>query len=350
MNQIFIDGKRIGIDSPIFLIAEAGINHNGDLKLAKKLIDIAARAKVDAIKFQTFIAEKLIVNLAPKADYQKVSNDDKETFYNMVKKFELNKEDFEDLKNYSIENNLIFLSSPFDETSVEWLEHLEIPAYKIASGELTNFPLLKVICSKGKPILISTGMATLEEVKETVDFIKSNKIEEIVILQCTTNYPSTFNELNLNVIETYKKEFPNDVIGFSDHSLGIEASIGAAAKGAKVIEKHFTIDKELEGPDHKASLDPKELIEWVKSIRTIEKALGSYEKKPTNSEKEMIKYARKSIVTARDIQKGETLKNKDITIKRPGYGIPPKFFKDLINKKTKRFLPKDSIINQEDLE
>ncbi len=350
MKEISIKGKKIGQKSPIFLIAEAGVNHNGEINIGKKLIDLAVEAKVDAIKFQTFIAEKLTTKLVLKADYQKNSGKNEETFYDMIKKLELSKVDFKILKDYCSEKEIIFLSTPFDEISVGWLEELCISAYKIGSGELTNFPLLKLICSKKKPILLSTGMATLEEVKEAVNFIKSNNVEEIVIFQCTSNYPSKFKDLNLNVIDTYKTEFPNEIIGFSDHSPGIEASIGAVAKGVKVIEKHFTINKELEGPDHKASLDPNELFAWVKSIRRIEKALGSFEKKPTDSEMEILKLARKSIVSARDLEKDFILKKEDITLKRPGYGIPPKFFDQVLGKKLLKTIPKDFVIHWEDLE
>jgi len=350
MKNIFINEKIIGFNSPIFLIAEAGINHNGELSLAKKLIDIASEADVDAIKFQTFSAEKLILKITPKVQYQKENAGDQESFYEMVKKYELTKEDFKILSTYCNDKGIIFLSTPFDKTSVEWLEELNIPAYKVGSGDMNNFPLLKLICSKKKPILLSTGMATLEEVIESVNFLKSNNVEDIVIFQCTTNYPSNYEEINLNVIDTYKKEFPNNIIGFSDHSLGFEASIGAAAIGVKVIEKHFTINKEMDGPDHKASLNPRELKEWVKHIRNLEKALGDYKKFPSKNEQEIAKIARKSIVTLSDLKEGDTIKKEDIDIKRPGYGISPKYFSSLIGKTIKRNVPKNSILFWEDVE
>ena len=350
MKEISINGKKIGPESPIFLIAEAGVNHNGKLNLAKKMIDIALEAKVDAIKFQTFSTEKLLLKTTPKIKYQKENVEDQENFYDMLKKYELTIEDFKILNNYCKEIGLIFLSTPFDEISVKWLDNLNISAFKIGSGDMNNFPLLKLISSKKKPILLSTGMATLEEVIESVNFLKSNNVEDIVIFQCTTNYPSNYEEINLNVIDTYKKEFPNNIIGFSDHSLGFEASIGAAAKGVKVIEKHFTINKEMDGPDHKASLNPRELKEWVKHIRNLEKALGDNKKFPSKNEQEIAKIARKSIVTLSDLKEGDLIKREDIDIKRPGYGISPKYFNSLIGKTIKRNVPKNSILFWEDVE
>lgn len=350
MKEISINGKKIGPKSPIFLVAEAGVNHNGKLNLAKKMIDIAIEAKVDAIKFQTFSTEKLLLKTTPKIKYQKENEEDQENFYDMLKKYELTIEDFKILKNYCKEMGLIFLSTPFDEISVKWLEDLNISVFKIGSGDMNNFPLLKLICSKKKPIFLSTGMATLEEVIESVNFIKSNNIEDIVIFQCTTNYPANYEEINLNVIDTYRKVFPNNIIGFSDHSLGFEASIGAAAKGVKVIEKHFTINKEMDGPDHKASLNPRELKEWVKHIRNLEKSLGDNKKFPSKNEQEIAKIARKSIVTIRDIKKGDVLTAQNIDIKRPGTGIPPKFFEEIIGKKVKDDITKDSVLCWDDLE
>ncbi|MFW9938512.1 MAG: N-acetylneuraminate synthase [Candidatus Thorarchaeota archaeon] len=348
--DIQIENKIIGKDSPIFLIAEAGVNHNGDITIAKKLIDLAAKAKVDAIKFQTFITEQLILKTTPKLEYQKNSMHDTEDFYKMLKKYELSRKDFKSLRNYCSEKGLIFLSTPFDKNSVELLEDLGISAYKVGSGDMNNFSLLKLICSKNKPILLSTGMANLKEVKESVDFIRLNKIEKLILFQCTTNYPASYEEINLNVIDTYQKTFPNTIIGFSDHSLGIEASIGAAAKGVKAIEKHFTLDKNMTGPDHKASLNPKELVEWVESIRNLEKSLGSFEKVPTRSEMDISKIAKKSIISSIYIKTGEKLKEENITTKRPGTGIPANEYYNLIGKKVVRDIPKDTILRWEDIE
>ncbi len=350
MKEIRINYKTIGINSPVFLIAEAGVNHNGDLKLAKKLIEEATEAKADAIKFQTFITDNVVLKHTPKVNYQKTSNNNGESLYEMAKKYEFGKEEFKILKDYCCTKGIIFLSTPYDEQSIDWLDELGVPAYKVSSGDLNNFHLLKLICRKKKPIFLSTGMATLEEVKETVNFLTSNEVKDLAIFHCTTNYPTPYNEINLNIIDTYKKEFSEFLIGFSDHSLGIIASIGAAAKGVKLIEKHFTLDKNLEGPDHKASLDPEELKKWVINIRKIEKLMGSYEKIPMKSELIISKIARRSIVTMRELKKGDYIQLKDLTTKRPAVGIPPDYFYKIIGKRVKNTIPRDEIITWDDLE
>jgi len=350
MKNITIGIREIGENSKIFLIAEAGVNHNGDINLAKDLVTIAAEAKVDAIKFQTFISDELLLKTTKKAEYQRTSTNEDENFYEMIKKYEFTKEQFRIIKSYCDNKGIIFLSTPFDPISVEWLEELEIPAYKIGSGDLNNLPLLKLICTKKKPILLSTGMATLTEKKESIKFIKSNGIDEIILFQCTSNYPTPLEQINLNVIDTYKKVFPDVLLGFSDHSLGIIASIGAAAKGVKVIEKHFTLDKKMKGPDHKASLSPEELKNWVENIRNLEKTLGSSNKKPTKTELEIAKIARKSVVTIKNLKKGDILTKENLSIKRPGYGITPVDFEKIIGKKVNKDIPKDSLIIWEDIE
>lgn len=349
MNCIKVGDKMIGGDNQIFLIAEAGVNHNGSLSIARSLIDVAVDSGVDAIKFQTYKTERLILQSTEKAIYQQSNVDKEETFYEMLKKYELTEGDFKILKEYCDAKGLLFLSTPFDSSSLELLENLNVPAYKIGSGDMNNFPLIKLICSNGKPILLSTGMATLEEVKESVKFIKNNSVEEIVIFQCTTSYPTKLEDVNLNVIDLYKNEFPNEIIGFSDHSQGITASIGAAAKGVKVIEKHFTLDKGMEGPDHKASLDPMELRKWVSEIRNLEKALGSNKKILIKSEVELSKIARKSIVSIKDLKKGEILSEDNIGIKRPGTGISPKEFEKIIGHSINKDILKDSVIFWEDV-
>lgn len=350
MTVIQLNGKKIGFREQVFLIAEAGVNHNGSLEIAKEMIDLAAETKVDAIKFQTFVTEKMILKSTPKAQYQKTAREDKENFYDMLKKYEFSLEDFKILRDHCSKRGIIFLSTPFDNTSVEWLEELKVPVYKISSGDMDNFPLLSIICTKNKPILLSTGMATLSEVRESVEFINSKEINEIVLFQCTTNYPASYEDLNLNVIDTYKKEFPNVILGFSDHSIGIEASLAAVGKGAKVVEKHFTLDKKMEGPDHKASMNPTELAKWVESVRIVELALGSSEKLPAKSELEISKIAKKSIVAKRDLKKGDILKKEDLAIKRPGYGISPKEYYNMIGKIVKNEIFSDTIIKWEDLE
>ncbi len=351
IKDIKIEGKIIGKDSPIFLIAEAGVNHNGDITIAKKLIDLAAEVGVDAVKFQTFISENLILKKIPKVKYQKSSTNDQEDFYDMVKKYELTKEEFTSLKKYCEKKKIIFLSTPFDLTSVNWLEELGVAAYKVGSGDMNNFPLLKTICSKRKAIFLSTGMANLDEIKNSIDFIRMNGVNDIILFQCTTNYPASFEELNLNVIETFKKIFPDLLLGFSDHSLGIEASIIALGKGVKVIEKHFTLDREMAGPDHKASLNPNDLLAWVKAIKNAEKSLGKYTKEVSDAENEIAKVARKSIVSYVDLKEGDFLTENNIAVKRPGTGIPPSEFYNILGKKVKKnLIPKDTVIHPEDIE
>ena len=315
-----------GIDTSrkIFIIAEAGINHNGRLDLAYELVDVAKEAGADAIKFQTFKAEKVVSSKAPKAEYQKKATSSDESQLEMIKKLELSFEDFVKLKKYCDKKGIMFLSTPFDHQSIDFLYNL-IDIYKIPSGEIINYPYLKHIAAKNKPIIMSTGMTNLGEVEEAINTIRTvNSEAKISLLHCTTNYPTSYEEVNLKAMQTLAAAFKLPV-GYSDHTLGIEVPIAAVALGARIIEKHFTLDKKLLGPDHKASLEPGELKKMIKAIRNIEKALGDGIKKPNKSEIEIIKVARRSLIATRDIRVGEIIKESDIVIKRPGTGIPPKF-------------------------
>jgi len=314
-----------GIDtSKIFIIAEAGVNHNGSLDLAYQLIDVAKDAGVDAVKFQTFKAENVVSKLADKAEYQKKTTGLDKSQLEMIKKLEISFDDFIKLKKYCDKKGIMFLSTPFDHQSIDFLYDL-INIYKIPSGEIINYPYLKHITTKNKPIIMSTGMANLGEVEEAINIIRSvNSEVQISLLHCTTNYPASYEEVNLKAMQTLAAAFKLP-IGYSDHTLGIEVPVAAVAMGAKIIEKHFTLDKKLPGPDHMASLEPDELKEMVKAIRNIEKALGDGIKKPNKSEIEIMKVARKSLISTRDIRAGEIIKESDIAIKRPGTGIPPKF-------------------------
>ena len=322
-----------GIDtSKVFIIAEAGVNHNGRLDLAYQLIDVAKDAGADAVKFQTFKAENVVSKLADKAEYQKKITGSDKTQLGMIKKLEISFNDFIKLKKYCDKKGIIFLSTPFDHQSVDFLYDL-VDMYKIPSGEIINYPYLKHIAAKNKPIIMSTGMANLGEVEEAINTIRSvNSKAKISLLHCTTNYPTPYEEVNLKAMQTLATTFKLPV-GYSDHTLGIEISIAAVAMGAKIIEKHFTLDKKLPGPDHKASLEPDELKEMVKTIRNIEVALGDGIKKPNKSEIEIIKVARRSLIATRDIRAGEVIKESDIIIKRPGAGIPPKFEEIVIGMK-----------------
>ncbi len=314
-----------GIDtSKVFIIAEAGVNHNGRLYLAYQLIDVAKDAGADAVKFQTFKAESVVSRLADKAEYQKKTTGSDKSQLEMIKKLEISFDDFIKLKKYCDKKGIIFLSTPFDHQSIDFLYDL-VDIYKIPSGEIINYPYLKHIAAKNKPIIMSTGMANLGEVEEAINAIRSvNSNANISILHCTTNYPIPYEEVNLKAMQTLAATFKLPV-GYSDHTLGIEVPVAAVAMGAKVIEKHFTLDKNLSGPDHKTSLAPNELKKMVKAIRNIEKALGDGIKKPNKSEIEIMKVARRSLIATRDIRAGEIIKESDIAIKRPGMGILPKF-------------------------
>lgn len=326
-----------------YIIAEAGVNHNGDFELAKKMILESKKAGVDAIKFQTFKASNLVSSNAKKADYQMKSTDNKESQQDMLKKLELSFQEFWLLKEYASELNIDFISTPFDEESVDFLDTLNMPFWKIPSGEITNLPYLFKIAKTKKPIILSTGMCTLAEIGEALDIFGDYNREDITLLHCNTEYPTPFEDVNLNAIKTLKERF-HVKVGYSDHTQGIEVPIAAVALGAVVIEKHFTLDKSMPGPDHKASLEPDELKEMVKTIRNIEIALGNGEKYPSKSEKKNITVARKSIVAKKDIKKGEIFTETNITTKRPGNGISPmEWFKVIGSKATKDFSEDDLI-------
>ncbi len=317
------------IKNKTFIIAEAGVNHNGSLEIAKKLIDAAVHAEADAVKFQTFSTDRLVTKNAPKADYQNETTDRNESQYDMLKKLELTYEEHKILEYYCQENNILFMSTPFDFESVDLLEKLGVELYKIGSGDLTNIPLLQYIAKKQKPMIVSTGMSNLGEVEEAVNYIKGCGNENIILLHCISNYPAAYEDVNLKAMNTLKEAFKLPV-GYSDHTSGIEVPIAAVAMGAKVIEKHFTLDKTMEGPDHKASLSSKELKEMVSNIRYVESALGNGIKKPQDSERNNRKVSRKSLTAARNLKKGDKISKEDIDIKRPGTGIPPKFIDEIV--------------------
>lgn len=312
-----------------FIIAEAGVNHNGDMEIAKQLIDIAAEAGVDAIKFQTFKAENLASKDAAKAAYQMENTDVSESQFEMLKKLELSYEMHLELMQHCKEKKIEFLSTPFDIESLEVLMNLGISLIKIPSGEITNLPFLRAISKYNCPIILSTGMSDLEEIKEAIQVLKSNGNESISVLHCNTQYPTPFIDVNLNVLQTLKEELKLS-IGYSDHTEGIEIPIAAVAMGAEIIEKHFTLSHELDGPDHKASLEPSELRAMVLGIRNIEKALGSNIKAVSDSEKNNVNVARKSIVAKKAIIKGELFTEENITTKRPGTGINPMKWDEVI--------------------
>ena len=316
----------------VFIIAEAGVNHNGSVELAKKLIDVAVNSGVDAVKFQTFKASNLVCKTARKAAYQKENmNDNDDNQYNMLKKLELDICTHNKLISYCNLKNIMFLSTPFDLDSIELLNSLELEIFKIPSGEITNLPYLRKIGALNKKIILSTGMANIGEIENALDILieAGTPKEEIIVLHANTMYPTPMEDVNLRAMVTIGKTF-NVAYGYSDHTLGIEVDIAAVALGASCIEKHFTLDKNMEGPDHKASLEPDELKSMVEAIRNIEKALGSSIKKPSKSEKPNIEIARKSIVANCFIPKGERFTKDNLTVKRPSIGINPMRWDEVI--------------------
>ena len=329
----------------VFIIAEAGVNHNGSIDLAKKLIDTASAAGADAVKFQTFKADNLATKNAQKAMYQKETTNIEESQFDMLKKLELSTEMHKELISYCRNKKIIFLSSPFDHESIELLEDLGLEIFKIPSGEITNLPYLRHIGKLNKKIILSTGMSNMNEVKIALDILTNSgtKKKNITVLHANTEYPTPMEDVNLRAMVTIGKVL--DIkFGYSDHTLGIEVDIAAVAMGAKCIEKHFTLDCNMEGPDHKASLEPDELKEMVKSIRNIELALGSNIKKPSNSELPNIQIARKSIVAKTKIKKGDILKENNITIKRPGGGISPMNWDNVIGTIATKNYEEDELI------
>lgn len=327
----------------VIIIAEIGVNHNGDVELAKNMIDIAKISGVDVVKFQTFKPELVMSRYAPKAQYQLENTGETESQLDMVKKLELTYNEFLDIANYCRQLGIQFASTPFDLDSIHFLDNVEMPFWKIPSGEITNLPYLLEIGKTKKPVVLSTGMCSLDEIETAINILKKAGTTEITLLHCNTAYPTPYEDVNLNAMQTLKDVF-NLPVGYSDHTPGIEVPVAAVAKGAVVIEKHFTLDKNMEGPDHKASLEPDELKQMVTAIRNIEKALGSSEKEPTASEIVNRDIARKSIVAKCDIKAGDIFTEENITVKRPGNGISPMKWFDVLGQKAVRdFIPDELI-------
>lgn len=327
----------------VFIIAEAGVNHNGDISTAKKLIDAACDAGADAVKFQTFKAENLVCKTAEKAEYQLETTDSTETQYDMLKKLELTRQMHEELMQYCNEKKIMFLSTPFDRESISLLSDLGIKIFKIPSGEITNLPYLREIAKQQKKIILSTGMSNMDEVKAAVAVLRENGAKDITLLHCNTQYPTPMTDVNLLAMVKMRDELGLPV-GYSDHTQGIEIPIAAAALGAAVIEKHFTLDRNMEGPDHKASLEPKELKQMVEGIRNVESALGNGIKQMSKSEKSNIDIVRKSIVAAVKIEKGEKFTETNLTTKRPGTGINPMRWDEIIGTTADRDYETDEMI------
>ncbi len=327
----------------IFIIAEAGDNHNGNLANALKLVDQAAKAGADCVKFQTFVTEEVISRYAEMAEYQKQNTGKTESQFDMVKKLELSFDEFRKIRGHCQKRGILFLSTPFDLPSIAFLNGMDMPFFKIPSGEITNYPYLKAIAETHKDVVLSTGMCTMEEIREAIALLEGNGAGRITLLHCNTEYPTPFEDVNLKAMETMRAAF-NKEVGYSDHTLGIEVPIAAAAMGAVVIEKHFTLDRNMEGPDHKASLEPQELAAMVKAVRNIETALGTGEKKPSPSEQKNLAVARKSIVARRNIRQGELLTEENLAVKRPGTGISPMRYSEILGTQAVKDFKEDQLV------
>ena len=327
----------------VYIIAEAGDNHNGDFNTALKLVDVAKRAGADCVKFQTFVTEEIISKYAEMAEYQKKNTGKEESQFEMVKRLELSFDEFRKIKEYCDRVGIQFLSTPFDLKSVDFLNELVVPFFKIPSGEITNYTYLIKIAHTGKPVVMSTGMCEPDEILAAINVLEKNGSGEITLLHCNTEYPTPLKDVNLYAMRTMKKMFGKKV-GYSDHTKGIEVPVAAVALGACVIEKHFTLDKNMPGPDHKASLEPDELGRMVKNIRNIEIALGDGVKRVSESERKNIAIARKSIVARRNIQEGEILTEENLAVKRPGTGINPMQWMEVLGTRAVRDFKEDELI------
>ena len=338
MDHLVIAGRRIGPGEPCFIIAEAGVNHNGDLALAKRLIEAAAEAGADAVKFQTFRGERLVSPTARKAAYQMAATGAEESQLDMIQRLELPPEAFGELKRHCEARGALFLSTPFDAESADLLEALGVAAFKIPSGELTNPALLSHVGRKGKPVILSTGMATLDEVRAAVDTLRRAGARELAVLHCVSSYPADPADANLRAMATLAEAF-HVPVGYSDHTPGIEVALAAAALGACVIEKHVTLDRTLPGPDHRASLEPGEFAALVRGVRTVESALGDGRKRPAPSEADTAAVARRSLVAARDVPVGATLTEDALAVLRPGTGLSPALRDQVLGRTATRRIP-----------
>lgn len=326
-----------------YIIAEAGVNHNGSFALAKEMVDAAAEAGADCVKFQTFTPEKLVSEYAEKAEYQKKNTGSRESQLDMLKKLTLAEDEYRELSDYALKRGIDFCSTAFDEDSIRFVHELHCKFWKIPSGEITNMPYLIQIARYNEPIIMSTGMSTPEEIQMAVEIIKEYSAAPLVLLHCNTEYPTPYEDVNLLAMKQMEQEF-HCRTGYSDHTTGIEIPVAAAALGAKVIEKHFTLDRTMEGPDHRASLEPLELCRMVRSIRNVELALGSGVKTVQKSEQKNIRIARKSITAKTKIHKGELLTEENITTKRPGDGISPMRWREVLGTRAVRNFAEDEMI------
>lgn len=344
MDQVVLGDRSVGRNAPVLIIAEAGVNHNGDIRLAHRLIDAAAEAGADAVKFQSFVTEELLTPEAPKAEYQVETTGEPGSQYTMLKALELSADEQTELKSHCEEVGILYLCTPYEDTSVDMLDRMGVDAFKIASADITNIPFLRYIVSKRRPVILSTGMSTLGEVEQAIDTLRASGLDgKIVILHCTSEYPAPVGQANLRAILTMQQAFGCPV-GFSDHTPGVGASPWAVAVGACVIEKHFTLDRNMIGPDHRASLEPDELAKLVRTVRDVEASLGDGIKRPMASELSNKPLMRKSLVARRNIRAGETITPDDLTCKRPGLGLAPSWFDRVVGKRAAMDILKDGAL------
>lgn len=349
VKTLDIAGRTVGPEAPCFIIAEAGVNHNGSLELAEKLIDAAVRAGADAVKFQTFIADKLVAPDTPMASYQIANTRKNHSQHELIRTLELPWDGFKRLKQYADHKDILFLSTPFDEDSADFLETIGTAAFKIPSGEVSNHILLRHIAKKERPIILSTGMSTLDEVATAVTCLREAGGSSLAILHCVSNYPTNPREVNLRAMDTLSQKFHPAPIGFSDHSLGIEIALAARARGACIIEKHFTLDKAMAGPDHLMSLDTNELKDLVRGIRTVEAALGDGQKILTTAEEQLKLLVRRSLAVKRVIEAGEVIVEEMLTSIRPASGVSPQDVGSVIGRRAARKLSKGTILDWNDI-
>jgi N,N'-diacetyllegionaminate synthase len=346
---ISIGARVVGLDRPCFVIAEAGVNHNGDLAMAHALVDAAKAAGADAVKFQTFSAERLVSRTAPKAEYQLGQTDPSESHFEMLRHLELSESDHRELIAHCRDRALLFMSTPFDEEAADLLDELDVPAYKIPSGEITNLPFLAHVAAKQRPIILSTGMSTLAEVEEAVQCLRKNGAGNLVLLQCVSNYPAHPADINLRAMATMAAAF-GLAVGYSDHTNGIEIALAAAALGACVIEKHFTLDRNLPGPDHRASLEPGELTSLIEGIRQIESALGNGVKQPAAAELVNLSIARKSVHWRHALERGAVVRAADLIALRPATGLAPGRVPSLVGRSLRRSVSAGEMVSEEDFQ
>lgn len=347
-DRLVVAGRRIGAGARVFVVAEAGVNHNGDLGLAEQLVDAAADVGADAVKFQTFRAARLVSPGAPKAAYQRETTGADEGQLEMLQRLELGREAHRTLQARAARRGLVFFSAPFDEDSADELEALGVPLLKVPSGEVTNLPYLQHLAAKGRPLIVSTGMCTLDEVARAMETIHAAGDPAVVLLHCVSAYPAPAHEMNLRAMDTLRERFGRPV-GLSDHTLGIEVALAAVARGAAAVEKHLTLDRALPGPDHRASLDPPAFTALVQGIRTVEAALGDGVKRPMPSEADTARVARKSLVAARPIAAGRRLAAEDVAVRRPGTGISPADLERALGRTATRDLAAGDVIGWSDL-